>query len=55
MGFHAGQRDAGQIEGIDPSVLEQRIARRMLRREIAVELGIMGHDDGVSYESGQIG
>jgi len=27
----------------------------MLRREIAVELGIMGHDDGVSYESGQIG
>ena len=55
MGFESRQRDAREIERVDPRVFRKRRAVHVLRCEITIELGVVRHDVRCSNEFDKIG
>ena len=53
MGFQLRQRDARQIERIEPQIALQGIPRRMLGAEVLIEGGIMRHKIAFAHEFDQ--
>ena len=54
MRFHARQGYARQVERVDPRVFQQRVAARMLRREVAVEFRVVCDQFRVAHERDQL-
>ena len=50
MRFEAGQRDAREVEGVDPSVFQKGVPARMTCGERSVKPDVVRHDLGGSDE-----
>lgn len=55
MGFQARQRDARQVQRINPRIAQQRFPFRVIRGERAVEGRIVRNHVGASHELNEAG